>query len=63
LEYIGQLKEVETGDVQATSHATGVKNVLREDKAKPSEEKLIAKLVVSAPEREKGYIKVKKVFE
>jgi len=63
LDYIEQLKEVNTEDVQVTSHATRVKNVARSDEAKVSQDEQIAKLVGGAPEHERGFVKVKKVFE
>jgi aspartyl-tRNA(Asn)/glutamyl-tRNA(Gln) amidotransferase subunit C len=63
LDYIEQLKEVDTEGVEPTSHATGVKNVSRKDKAQPSKPELISNLVKSAPEHKEGFVKVKKVFE
>lgn len=36
LEYINKLSEVDTTNVELTSQITGLKNVLREDVAKPS---------------------------
>lgn len=63
LEYVKQLQEVNIDGVEATSHATDVKNVLRKDKAETPEPENIANLVKSAPENEKGFIKVKKVFK
>jgi aspartyl-tRNA(Asn)/glutamyl-tRNA(Gln) amidotransferase subunit C len=36
LTYIDMLKEIDTADVQPTSHVTGLENITREDVSKPS---------------------------
>jgi len=62
LNYVSELNEVDTSNVEPTSQVTGLNNVLCEDRVIKSEigrEELFA----NAPERENGFIKVKKVLE
>lgn len=61
LDFAAKLDELDTSDVPPTSHATDVKNVMREDRNRPSlppEE-----VLKNAPEHEDGQIKVPAVFE
>ena len=62
LDYVSELDEVDTKNVEPTSQVTGLRNVLREDNLAISEisrEELLA----NVPEIENGFIKVKKVLE
>jgi aspartyl-tRNA(Asn)/glutamyl-tRNA(Gln) amidotransferase subunit C len=59
--WIDMLNEIDTSSVEATTHALGTKNVLRNDEAKNFEDR--EKILSLAPEREFDYIKVKKVIE
>jgi aspartyl-tRNA(Asn)/glutamyl-tRNA(Gln) amidotransferase subunit C len=61
LVYFKQLNEVDTTDVPATNHITGLQNVAREDQVHEifSEEKVLN----AAPEIESRQVKVKAVFE
>ncbi|KAF0816076.1 MULTISPECIES: Asp-tRNA(Asn)/Glu-tRNA(Gln) amidotransferase subunit GatC [unclassified Cytobacillus] len=55
------LNELDTEDVEPTSHVLDMKNVLREDKAKkglPQEE-----VLKNAPDHQDGYIKVPSIIE
>ena|SRR3989338_989099 len=63
LDYVGELREVDTKGVEPTAQVTGLVNRLREDIAVPSDEATRECLLDAAPEREGGYIKVKAVFE
>lgn len=61
LEFAAKLNELDTSSVEPTSHATDVKNVMREDVNRPSlscEEAL-----KNAPDHEDGQFKVPAVFE
>lgn len=61
LQFAAKLNELDTSNVVPTSHATDVKNVMREDVNRPSisnEEAL-----KNAPEHEEGQFKVPTVFE
>ena len=61
LEYVDQLDELDTENVKPTSQVTGLENVFREDKVKPS---LTQAQALSGTKRKKnGYFEVKSVFE
>lgn len=63
LSYIDKLKELNTENVNPTSHAIAADSAsnLREDKAIPSE--IADPIIALAPQREGRFIKVKKVIE
>ena len=63
LSYIDQLKEVNVKGVEPTAQVTGMANVLREDKARDWDKEEIEEALKDAPERERGFIKVKRVIE
>jgi len=60
LDWIKQLEEVDTKDIKAVSHVTGLENISREDKNYDfGNEERIKKLF---PEEKDGYDKVKSVL-
>ncbi len=62
LDYIDQLQEVDTADLEPTSQVTGLENVYRNDEIKvwaDDERKAALQL---APEFEDGQVKVKRVL-
>lgn len=61
LDYIDQLNELDTTDVEPTSHVIPIKNVLRPDVVKPSftQEEALA----NAPSRTDGLFEVPKIIE
>jgi aspartyl-tRNA(Asn)/glutamyl-tRNA(Gln) amidotransferase subunit C len=61
LEFAAKLDELDTSNVPPTSHATDVKNVMREDRNRPSIPRDEA--LRNAPEEEDGQFKVPAVFE
>jgi aspartyl-tRNA(Asn)/glutamyl-tRNA(Gln) amidotransferase subunit C len=61
LAFAKKLDELDTADVQPTSHATDVKNVMREDVNRPSLPR--EKALHNAAEHEDGQFKVPAVFE
>lgn len=61
LEYIGKLNELDTFDIPPTSHVIDIKNVLREDEAKPSMPK--EKALSNAPDRTEDFYRVPKIIE
>lgn len=61
LEYIGKLNELNTFDIPPTSHVIDIKNVLREDEAKPSMPK--EKALSNAPDRTEDFYRVPKIIE
>jgi len=65
LNYMEKLKELDTEEIEPTSHVIGIKNVLREDISRPIEEtEVISSMVLKvAPEREGDYFKVAKILE
>ena len=60
LGYIEVLKTVNTDGVEPLAQVTSLENAFREDKAQDSG--LQKDIVKNAPESERGFIKVKKVF-
>ena len=61
LEYIGQLGELDTEDVPPTSHVLPLRNVFREDRARPSTPR--DELMANAPSEHMGYFRVPRVIE
>lgn len=61
LMYVEKLKEVDTKNVEQTSQVTGLENVLREDKPRPSltQEEALS----NAKAQHNGFFQVKGVFE
>ncbi|MCD8510389.1 MAG: Asp-tRNA(Asn)/Glu-tRNA(Gln) amidotransferase subunit GatC [Bacillus sp. (in: Bacteria)] len=59
--YAEQLNELDTTDVEPTSHVLDVKNVLREDEVKPSKDR--DEVLKNAPAHEGGQFKVPSVLE
>ena len=62
LDYIRQLEELDISKVQPTSHSVWMENVMREDKTRSLNPEVRKKLVEAAPEKKKGYIKVKAIL-
>jgi aspartyl-tRNA(Asn)/glutamyl-tRNA(Gln) amidotransferase subunit C len=61
IDYINKLSEVNTDNIETTSHALEMFNVLREDLVVPSlEEDVVFK---NAPNTEKGHFKVPRIVE
>lgn len=63
LDYVEKLNEVDTKEVAATAHATGLENVMRTDKITASEKETMSKLIQAAPVSERGLVKTRGVFE
>ncbi|MDF2927392.1 MAG: glutamyl-tRNA amidotransferase [Paenibacillaceae bacterium] len=61
LKYAEQLNGLDTGDVEPTSHAVPLSNVMREDVVKPSLP--IEQVMLNAPDEEDGQFKVPAVLE
>lgn len=61
LDYIDQLKKVDTGSVKPMAQPIPLKNVFRKDEVHPS--CLEEKIINQAPEREGMFFKVEKVIE
>lgn len=61
LEFAAKLNELDTSNVSPTSHATDVKNVMRDDVNRPSLPR--EEVLKNAPDHEEGQFKVPAVFE
>jgi aspartyl-tRNA(Asn)/glutamyl-tRNA(Gln) amidotransferase subunit C len=61
LAYIDQLRELDTSDVEPTSHAIPMVNVMREDEVRPSYP--VDAMLQNAPEREGDLVRVPKIIE
>ena len=62
LEYIEQLKAVDTAGVEMTAQVTGLENVMRDDMVVQIDEDNRKKLLTQAPSSEGDLIKTKSVF-
>lgn len=61
VEYIGQLKGIETKDIEATSHVIPLQNVLREDYLSPSLPR--HEMLRNAPDSNERFYIVPKIIE
>jgi len=62
LDYFNLLKEINTEGIEPTSHPILTKPYLRKDEVLKSPSEKIQKLIEMAPQKEKGYIKVKSIL-
>ncbi len=62
LEYVNQLKEVDTEGVVGTAQVTGLENVTRLDEVEEVSAETIKKMIELAPGHEDNLIKTKSVF-
>jgi len=62
LDYVGQLKEVNTDGVEPTSQVTGLANVTREDIVEKASVDEHERIISQFPQKENGYLKVRGVF-
>jgi aspartyl-tRNA(Asn)/glutamyl-tRNA(Gln) amidotransferase subunit C len=63
LDYVDQLKEVDTKNVEPTAQVTGLENVMGGDKVENIDRQIRKDLLGQAPETEDDLIKTKAVFE
>ena len=61
LEYVEKLNELNTENVELTSHVIPLRNVLREDEVKPSLP--VEDVLANAPERKGKYFRVPQIIE
>lgn len=61
LDYVNKLQEVNTSNVEPTSQITGLENVTREDKTKPSLDQ--EEVLSNAKNKHNGMFKVKGILE
>ena len=62
LEYIEQLKEIDTKNIEPVSQVTGSVNIVREDISKDFSEKDQKIIISNFPEEREGCVKVKQVM-
>lgn len=62
LDFVEKLKEVDIAGSDPTFHSLPLKNVMREDTAKPKSKEEVKKLIKLMPETKDGFLKVKSVF-
>ena len=62
LEYVEQLKEVDTSKVEPVSQITGSVNILREDVAEDFDKEDRKIIISNFPEEREGCVKVKQVM-
>ena len=61
LDYIGKLNELDTRDVEPTSHVVPIQNVLKKDEPRPSYPREV--VLSNAPGAEAGHFEVPKVID
>jgi len=61
LSYMEKLNELDTRDIEPTSHVLPIKNVFREDQVKPSLP--LDKALANAPDPKNGFFRVPRVIE
>jgi len=61
IEYIDQLNELDTTDVEPTAHIVSMKNILREDKLSVSIPQ--DKAMLNAPDKDGSFYRVPKIIE
>jgi aspartyl-tRNA(Asn)/glutamyl-tRNA(Gln) amidotransferase subunit C len=60
LEYVELLSQIDTSEVEPTSHVLPLQNVCREDKVKPKDE--TANYLELAPRKDKGHYEVPQII-
>jgi len=62
LNYIDELKEVDTANVAPTAQVTGLENIMRNDEVEEWPQDEVEAALAQAPEREGRLVKVKRVL-
>ncbi|OGL89318.1 hypothetical protein A3H75_02515 [Candidatus Uhrbacteria bacterium RIFCSPLOWO2_02_FULL_51_9] len=63
LEFVEQLQEVDTTDVEPTAQVTGLEDVYRDDVVVPQSAEVMQKIVEQFPDRDGNLLKVPGVFD
>jgi aspartyl-tRNA(Asn)/glutamyl-tRNA(Gln) amidotransferase subunit C len=61
LSYIDKLRRLDTEEIEPTSHAIPITNVMREDEVRPSFP--VEEMLANAPERDSDFFRVPKIIE
>jgi aspartyl-tRNA(Asn)/glutamyl-tRNA(Gln) amidotransferase subunit C len=59
--YVDTLNELDTGDVDPTSHVLPLKNIFRDDKVCPSSKR--EQILKNAPESNDGFFRVQRIID
>lgn len=63
LDYVDELKQVDTENLEGVAHVTGLNNIYREDEPKDKDDQLKDRMITNLPAQDKGFLKVKNVFK
>jgi len=63
LDYVGQLKKVNTKNIELIKQITGLENVDREDESGVKNQELRKKILEQAPRRKEDYFQVPRILE
>lgn len=63
LNYVSQLSEVDTGQIEPTAQVTGLKDVFREDEIKEWDENEVDLALADSPDKEGRFVRVKRILE
>lgn len=63
LDYVEQLKKVNTTGIEGVSQVTGLKSVVRDDESGIKNQELRDKILKQAPFKQSDYFKVPKILE
>ena len=63
LDYVGQLKKVNTKNIELIKQITGLENVDREDESGVKNQELRKKILEQAPRRKRDYFQVPRILE
>ncbi len=62
LNFVNKLEEVKADKAEPTAQVTGLENVARKDRGAKKSSQETEKLMSLAPQKEKGYVKVKAIL-
>lgn len=63
LNYVSQLSEVDTSQIEPTAQVTGLKDVFREDETKEWDENEVNLALADSPDKEGRFVRVKRILE
>ncbi|MDP3880949.1 MAG: Asp-tRNA(Asn)/Glu-tRNA(Gln) amidotransferase subunit GatC [bacterium] len=63
LDYVDELKEVDTENLEGVAHVTGLSNIYREDEPIDKDDQLRDAMMKNLPAQDRGFLKVKNVFK
>lgn len=63
LNYVSQLSQVDTSQIEPTAQVTGLKDVFREDEIKEWDENEVNLALADSPDKEGRFVRVKRILE